>query len=223
MTAIADGSVFTLKAPTYTAVNRRRGGSRLFVYLAVDAILTMSLVAGGIAILGSHRPAFASSTTLSPLDKAMLEHSGAVKLSASALINHVSLPFHHGTRYWLGPKDGYSYTTTCINPGELAVTYYQPGQSVNDLTATHLKVAVYENEAYFDEHLQPISASTSHSLVNNRGDIITFDPTDSRAMKISQLSSGVVILISYPTPQNLSSLLADSQNVMPLPASPKMS
>ncbi|MBC7462920.1 MAG: hypothetical protein H7227_01515 [Actinobacteria bacterium] len=176
-------------------------------------ILTLALTGAGVNYAQSHGFFQDNSAYVSEHFIPMAEHSGRVGLTVIGLTNHIILPNHAGGEYWLGAKDGYSYTTSCVIPGELKVTYLPPGASPSNLTSPQLSVTAYENQKYFDLANKSYKGSFIDHATNNHGDTLSFDGETRIAMKVALFSSAEIVLVKYPSQQSVESLLADSMKL----------
>lgn len=144
----------------------------------------------------------------------MLEHAGQIELTAKNLINHVSLPRHHGSRFWLGPRNGDTYTTNCVTPGVLIVSYFGAHQSLGSGSIPFLKISAYETRAIFDQQLHPTEVNSVASTSNFRGDVLTYEESSLDKLTVKRDHSQEVITIEYSTPQTVPSMVQDSENLM---------
>jgi len=191
----------------------RRGCRHFLVYMVVDVLVTSFVVFGAISLASAHAVSHRDTHALVASEAAMLVHSGAVALDAQDLSAHVDLPIHHGSRYWLGPKNGYSYTTNCVTAGKLIVTYLKLGEAASDTSIRNLSVTAYENQALFSASLRPLSAVALHSAVNSRGDILSFDTQNMMTLSVILDATQEVVVIAYPSVQSLGSMIHDSEDL----------
>ena len=196
----------------------RHGDHHHLSQIVLGVILTLSIAGVGVNYAQARGFFQDDSAYISEHFVPMAEHSGRVGLTAFGLINHIILPNHAGGEYWLGAKDGYSYTTSCVIPGELKVTYLQPGASPSNLTSPQLSVTVYENQKYFYIANKSYTGSFRDNATNERGDTLTFDGETLISMKVALFKSDEIVLVKYPSPQSVESLLSDSMKLRPVSA-----
>ena len=155
--------------------------------------------------LGIHRPIL------------MLEHAGGIQLSASRLIDHVPLAMHAGhKRYWLGPLAGSTYTTNCVTPGILKVSYFKANQTFDNGSRPLLVITAYENRALYDRRLHPLSIDLATDIANSHGDLLNYDTASLTELTIQRNSSQEIITINYSTPQSVVSMVHDSEKLVAL-------
>lgn len=178
------------------------------IYMAIDAILSAGLVFGAIQ-LGS------TIASANP-NQVMLTHVGGVVLSDDQLASHVPLPIHKGaTRYWLGAQVGASYTTNCITPGVLKVTYLAKGQELGDGTTPLMAITAFENESLHASGLHELQDFATTTSENTRGDLLIFDDSMQK-LTISRTNSAEIVVIDYSNPQGLPKMILDSENLLAL-------
>lgn len=178
------------------------------IYLAFDAILSTALVFGVVQ--------FGTSMAGASPSQIMLTHSGGRALSAADLEAHVPLPFHHGARYWLGPIDGYTYTTNCINPGILTVQYLSPGQAVESHQKPFMTITAYEDKTFLHQGLHGLTIFQNATHTNLRGDLLLYDTNRMENVTIVRANSTEIIDIVYANAQKLDSMVKDSENLLSL-------
>jgi hypothetical protein len=192
--------------------------SHFLPFLVIDAVLTVALVGGGLRAFSAAHPAEAKNPyTLLAAQENYLKHSGAKVLNIAGLESHEPLTTEMGVHYWLGPKDGYSYTTQCTTPGQMTVTYLKPGDQLSDISIPRLSVTVFQNSIYFEQNPHPILANVEQTQVNGRGDVLNFDNASGKSLKITLAGSDEIVLIHYPTAQSAKAMLRDSELLTKIP------
>lgn len=189
----------------------------LFRTLVISVSLGVAIVGGltiwqppSLVALEGHRP------------MTMLEHSGSVLLNVSQLRNHISLPIHGNyTRYWIGPIAGDRYTTNCVTPGILKVSYFKsnqalPNQILTDGILPRVTVSAYENFAIYNIHVHAITGDSMTNSSNSLGDPLSIDTTSLARMVIGPLSTQEVITVTYSSPQTFASMVRDSEDLTKL-------
>ncbi|MEI9906679.1 MAG: hypothetical protein WDO06_01140 [Actinomycetota bacterium] len=192
-------------------------GSHYFLFLTIDALATFTIVLATMLSFSGHGVFNRSAGSLVASQKVYLEHAGATVLNVAQLESHVPLAMHSGSRYWLGARNGYSYTTKCTIPGEMTVTYLRPGETITDPINPPLSVTVYENEMFFAQAPHPLNAEAPVTMTNSRGDVLTFDAAKLVGVKVSLSASSEVVLIRYPEPTSVATMIKDSESLMKVP------
>ena len=209
-----------------TAVAKATHTGRRLRFFGLGSLLVIAFVVGFVtagphqvldalgaqanAVLGIHRPI------------TVLEDSGVVLLNETDLKNHILLPMHGiHRRYWIGPITGSRYTTNCVTPGLLIVSYIRANSTLANATLTNgvqpfVTVTAYESQAIYNSHLRPLSDDPQKIVTNSRGDVISYDPTSLTRLVIMPKGSDEVITINYSTPQSVASAIANSQKLVQL-------
>lgn len=180
----------------------------IFVHgISIGAILCAVLLTGaGVNYWASaaHRPI------------TILEHSGGVALTSEELVGHISIPGHHGNRYWLGPRPGYSYTTNCMTEGVLKVTYLAPGQMLTSGTIPKLSISAYENRMFYSNSMVNDVAAKDIAVTNARGDVITYTLGNLTRYSIDRVKSPEIIVLQYAQPKDIKAVISDSEILAPI-------
>lgn len=180
--------------------------------------LTLIAVTSFVAVLGASQ--VLSGTGLNPSHAGLIEHSGAKVLSVASLVSHVTLPMHTGSRYWIGPMDGMSYSTKCITPGLLQVSYIKEphAKSLINHPTPFLTVSIYENEKSLS-NLSPIGESHENTIARNaHGEMIIYNKGTMDELTILLSNSDEVIVLNYSSVQELAAMVKDSDQLVPLPS-----
>lgn len=187
-----------------------------FISAALGAIFTLTFAGAALGYVQSHDILGSNRVHVTESNVPMMEHSGHSVLTPSGLINHVALPMHEGSRYWLGAREGYSYTTNCVIPGEMKVTYLKTGESVSDFISPRLSVTVYENESFFNKANHSLVVAQQDHARNSRGDILSFNEKTRNYITVELFASDEIVLVKYPSQQSAKTLLADSMTLHPV-------
>ena len=176
-------------------------------YLAIDAILSVSLVLG----LGQLSSTLASAK----VQVETLTQAGAKVLSAQELIDHVPLPMHQGNRYWLGAFSGARYTTNCITPGVLKVSYLASGQALENRSTPMISITAYESQNILATEIHRPREYKERVFVNARGDALSFGDSMQK-MRIARSNSEDIVVIDYAISQPLAGMVLDSERLTAL-------
>jgi hypothetical protein len=190
--------------------SNRGHGSRRRWFFPLGTLVISGLVLGGAnmdvgSTLGIHRPI------------SMLEHAGGIQLSEARLEDHVPLAMHEGhTRYWLGALAGHTYTTNCVTPGILKVSYFRANQTLGDGSDAVITVTAYESRALYEKRLRPLPIEPPTNVENSSGDLLSYSATSLTELTIERNLSQEIITIHYSTPQSVTSMVNDSERLVAL-------
>jgi hypothetical protein len=170
-------------------------------YVLVDAVISVSLVFGGFAIVRS----------LSAPSQAQIEieDAGGVSLSADGLFRH----FQREKRvaYWLGPKAGNSYAPTGVEKDMVTITYLSDGVAgLSKINEPKLTIQTYDSEAILEAHGQGLIHTDRTWTWNSRGDEISYDIHFMDFVVVKLKNAIQMVQINYPNARSSSSMLKDS-------------
>ena len=183
--------------------------------LTLTALLSFVIVLGAFQILFGPSP--------NPSYTGLIEHSGANVMSRVTLEIHVALPEHLDWGYWIGPKDGASYSADCITRGLLQVSYIKASKtesSSNDPMPL-LTISTYENKKSLP-NLSPIGERYDNTIARNtHGDVISYNKVRMDKLIVFPANSDKVVIFNYSSAQELAAMVKDSDQLVTVPSPPK--
>lgn len=184
--------------------NYHRTHPHFLWYVLLDAVLSIGLVFGGFAIVhGIFGPS-----------KAQIENedAGAIPLTAERLFAH--LQGEKRVAYWIGPKEGYSYSPTGVEKDFVTITYLKGGESaLFNITVPNLTIQTFEDESAFNDHGPRFFSPDRTSTWNLRGDEVDYDPNLMTSVVVRFKNQIQVVQINYPSARSAATMLSDSMSL----------
>lgn len=184
-----------------------RGHPRFFLFLGIDAVLTVVLVGGGYA--------FATNNDSPHPEVHKIADSGGKALSLAEV--KMQAKKHSLTFYWIGPKGNEEFATEVDGPDSVTLRYLLDNPVKSNFPEQFLSIETYGDEEKFSRALRgPIQATPGVQTYNSRGDWVTFNRSDLTRAVIALADSSEFVILRYSTPQNEKDLLLDSEKLVPL-------
>lgn len=169
---------------------------RRYWLIALDALITMSLVFGGVAYASQ------SSRDATSLE---LMRIGAMPMTASEFMAHVHA--EGGREYWLGEMQGYGITSDERQEDVRFVSYVRSGSDPSDLGAHEITIVTYRS-SIDTQGIHQFSAGLDLSTsVTASGLIVQYDKTSMLDEVISMNGNFSKISIHYLEAQSLETLM----------------
>lgn len=156
--------------------------------MTFDAILSVSLVLGGIAIY---------SQTVGKSHEDFLKLFGALALTAEELTNVVKSQGIEA--YWLGPISGSEYTIVKSADGAIVITYLSNGKGILD---QHQKNLIFQTETDLSRKGMLVSnesRATNEFDVSVTGNTYSYDRLDPDHMLVRIKGNKSRVWVYYPT------------------------
>jgi hypothetical protein len=172
-------------------------------YLGMDAIITSVVVFFATAFVLHALPS-------QRVDADAFKHNGVMKMSASGLINHAKKG--RAVVYWVGKRDGESYTHNDFDSKKVIITYMTNGKSPIRGDMPAMAVTTYQDLATYKASLHPISSG--HLICKKiRHSIVKFEPLEPTSETITFTDRPQVIVIDYTEPQDPQVLLKNAKSL----------
>lgn len=178
---------------------------RFIWFVLANIILSPLLVYVGFQILDSHPP-----TVLN----ALMISSGSQTISAADLVTLVKS--EHKLAYWVNPVAGDSYSNNSTEEGVNSISYMPAGARPKDLSQVSLTIKTYRDMAIYNEQLQPLAGPNETVITTANGTHIEFDEGLPNRMIVSFPRKPEIIVVQYPTTQNVTTLMRDAANLRPI-------
>lgn len=172
--------------------------------IALDALLTMSLVFGGVAYASQ------SSNNATSLE---LMRVGAIPMTSSEFIEHAHA--HGGIVYWLGSMKGFGITSDERQEGVHFLSYVKDGSNPSDMAEREITIVTYHASIDSEGSHQFSARAVTSTLVTSSGRIVQYDRTSMMSEVISISGSSSKVSIHYLRAQSLQTL---EDNAMALQA-----
>lgn len=177
-----------------------RNHPHFFWFIGVDAILSIVLVVVGFQISSA-------SETSNPIEH-FLEVSGGTGISVDKLIDH--LRQDDGDAFWLGPISGMSSSAVHEVDGLEVVTYLPQGINVQKSITLGLTAETYESSGVYAAHVHALNVADTRTEVASGDMKIQYDTRALNSMTVRFTDKREIVVINYPTKQNLNVLLQDA-------------
>lgn len=164
--------------------------------IALDALVTVSLVFGGVS--------YAAQSSNNATTKELMR-IGAMPMTASEFVEHAH---SIGAReYWLGEVKGFGISSDDRAESERLVSYVRNGSNPMDLKGHGITIATYRSSIdsqVSDQFAQGVELSTS---VTASGRIVQYDKTSMMHEVVSIIGNTNQISIHYQDSQSLQTLM----------------
>lgn len=176
-----------------------------FLYLALDAIVTVAIVTGGYAIASTH--------DVTNRNSSILRELGLISLSAYSFKEEIrdrGIP-----AYWVGPGEGSRYAATFPNASTVEVKYTSGNSSSAHVVDPMIIVTTYNNP---NDHALttkgPIHAVPNITKLNALGAQITYNPSHLAHVVVNVSGSEKLVLLRFAVPQTESALVAETEKLL---------
>lgn len=186
----------------HAALSRyERSHPHFFWFLALDAALSIILVAGGYQLFLTSSPMAASDEPLG------LSVVSARALTSAAAIKNMDA-------FWLGPVTGYKYTLNDKEAGIVDI-FYLPAPSGNlDNKGYLYEVKTYQRQDVWDAHTHPIKANADVTIISvNRNISIKINKSSMKGVIATFADKPEIVAIAYPKPQTLDNMIKNVESL----------
>lgn len=177
-------------------------------FLALDAVLSIALVLGGVA--------FASQTSQTSQSSRVnqLTRVGTVAMSSIEFSNHIKV--EGILAYWLGPISGYKHTYVHNSPFVISMTYWPQDSNINIMSQSKLSVATYDNLASYSNTMHPLEDPNTARLVTANGFTVRFNEGNTAQEIVTFKGRSEIVVVSYPTRQLVTILMKTAKALRPV-------
>lgn len=182
-----------------------RAHPHFLFYLALDCLVTASVVFGGFQI----------ATAMSPKDLqlTLLENAGGKVLTLDEITEHVSA--EKKIVYWLGAKTDYTYTPNYILGDVVTIMYLPKAADLHHINHPKLSVQTYDDMNSYVSHLFGYNPppNTRITMQSTEGNTVEFDGTSMQSETVTFLDDPHVVVINYPTKQTPNTMLKNADRL----------
>ncbi|MBC7463552.1 MAG: hypothetical protein H7227_04760 [Actinobacteria bacterium] len=192
------------KREHYLRTRYHRSHPHFLLYIALDAIITLALVGGGLAVTSSNGIFERNPQTLVDL--------GLSTLTEAQLKTQVQ---QHGIdMYWVGPMGRTKYAIVVVTRDPVTVDYV----SVDAAEATAVKpfvaIQTYNDPMkYYNGVRGPLRGTPDISAINSMGNKIIYNPSQLDELTVEFTDVKKVVVIKYSTPQTIDLLFQASEKL----------
>lgn len=179
----------------------QRSHPHALLYLALDAVISVTVVVGGYQLLWSHP---------SPIETK--EQIEVAVVSSHALIARATR--ENLDAYWLGPIAGYSYTLNDQQAGIVDIFYWPESVGASDPNRFLYEVKTYKDHKTWDAHTHTILATANTSTITVKSGLsIKINRSSMKGVIATYADKKVILAIAYPKPQSLESMIKDVEGL----------
>lgn len=164
--------------------------------IAVDALLTVSIVLGGVAY---------ASQSSKDATSVELMRVGAMPMTASEFVEHVHAD--GGKEYWLGKMEGFGISSDERQENVRFLSYVRNGSDPRDLRGHEITIVTYRSSIDLDGSHQFSPGVVPSISVTASGRIVQYDKTSMMNEVVSIIGNSNKVSIHYQEAQSLETLL----------------
>lgn len=191
----------------YLRTRYHKDHPHFLLYLALDAILTVTFVGGGLAL--------ASAGGAFERDPEVLVDLGLAPVTETKLRAQAA---EHGVKmYWVGPSPATKYTSEVLNLTAVTLGYVADATTSGEIPKPYISVKTYNDPLnYLYGTRGPLRETPDEVAKNSLGNEITYNVSDLRAVSVNLADVEKVVVITFATPQTVGELIEASENLYPV-------
>ena len=184
--------------------NYHRAHPHFLAYLAVDAVISVALVAGGLhyfgpLVWGSH-------------ERFMIEHPGIMPAPVDRFMDYMTGE-EEGNIFWIGPSEGHKYTVETVNHRFHRISYFLSNAYSTPKDQPQLTITTYVNNKTFMNDIRPLLGTQTEKRMLSGGNTIEFASKSPKSGIISFPTRSEIVAIDFRTVQSKESLLATAEKL----------
>lgn len=178
--------------------NYHRTHPHFLIYLAIDAIITVSLITTGFHYFGP------------PIgiqhERFMLEHPGIVPAPVDNFLDYMTR--EEAGIFWIGPREGNKYTIETVNHKFHRIAYFLNNAYSTPLDQPKLTVTTYINQKTFLEGVRELIGSQTEKRLLSGGNTIEFATKSPKSAVITFPTRPEIVAIDFQTTESKEALIA---------------
>lgn len=178
---------------------------RFLRFLLLNIIVVPILIYAAFLISGSHPPEL--------VDEAMIS-SGAQAMSANNLVALVKSG--NQLAYWINPVPGDTYANNSTKNGVDSISYIPAGAKTEDGSGVTTTINTYKDISVYNAELQPLAGAGEMTIPTATGVTVEYNVNTPNRMIVSFAHKPEIVVINYPSKQDVSTLLRDAENLVPI-------
>lgn len=178
--------------------NYHRSHPHFLIYLAADAIITVSLVATGFHYFGPQN--------WTQHERFMLNHPGIVPAPVDKFLDYMTRE-EEGI-FWIGPREGNKYTVETVNHKFHRISYFLKNAYSTPLDQPQLTVTTYINQRTFLQDVRILLGSQTEKRLLSGGNTIEFVAKSPKSAVITFPTRSQIVAIDFQTTESKEALLA---------------
>lgn len=183
--------------------NYQRTHPHFLIYLAADAIITVSLVATGFHYFG---PQIWKSH-----ESFMIAHPGIIPAPVDKFLDYMT-----GERkdiFWIGPREGNRYTIENVNHKFHRISYFLENAYSTPLGQPQLTVATYIDQKTFLRDVHILLGSQTEKRLLGSGNTIEFVAKSPKTGVVTFPDRSEIVSINFQTTESKEGLLAAAEKL----------
>jgi len=173
-------------------------------YLAVDAVISVAIVAGGLhyfgpLVWGSH-------------ERFMIEHPGIMPAPVDRFMDYMTGE-EEGNIFWIGPSDAHEYTVETVNHKFHRISYFLSNASSSPKDQPQFTITTYINKETFINDVRSLLGAQTEKRMLSGGNTIEFASKSPRSGIITFPTRSEIVAIDFQTTQPKEHLLAMAEKL----------
>ena len=173
--------------------------------ILITAIVGSLLTFTGLQVADSHAPASSHQVAVA---------SGTQTMSAMELVQSVNA--ENRNVYWLGSKQGDSYSNSSSADGVDQITYHPEGSDISNLNQFDLIVGTYHDSSIYDAHPHPYLGGNGRTITLTSGALVSYNASSPDQAVVRFPNKSQVVVLNYPAVQSVPNMINDAQNLVPI-------
>lgn len=170
--------------------------------IALDALLTVSIVFGGVA--------YASQTSKNATSVELMR-VGAMPMTTSEFLEHMHAD--GGREYWLGDMEGFGISSDERQKRVRFLSYVRNGSDPTDLRGHEITIVTYRSSIDVDGSRQFSPGVEPSISVTASGRVVQYDKTSMMSEVVSMTGSSSKVSIHYQEAQSLETLMTNAMGL----------
>lgn len=188
-----------LRKGELVALGYIREHPRRNLLIALDALITVSIVFGGVAY---------ASQSSNDATSVELMRVGAMPMTSSEFIEHALA--HGGRVYWLGKMEGYGISSDVREENVHFLSYVRDGSDPRDLRGREITIVTYRSSIDMEGSHQFAGGAVTSTFVTASGRIVQYDKTTMMDQLVSEIGNSNKVSIHYLGAQSLQTMEANA-------------
>lgn len=178
--------------------NYHRSHPHFLIYMAADAIITVSLIATGFHYFGPQ--------IWENHERFMIAHPGIVPAPIDKFLDYVTR--EEAGIFWVGPLEGVQYSIDTENHKLHRIKYFPLSAGATAAAQPSLTVTTYKDKQTFSGDLRLLLSSQTEKRLLSGGGAIEFESESPRSAIITFPTRPEIVAIDFNEIQSVESLLA---------------
>ena len=183
--------------------NYHRAHPHFLIYIAADAIITVSLVATGFHYFGPQ--------DWEGREKFMIEHPGIVPAPVDRFLDYMAR--EETGIYWIGPQEKSRYTIETVSHVIHRISYFSKFAESLAEDQPQVTVTTYPDQQTFVNDVRPLMGPQTEKRMLSGGNTIEFASKSPNSAIITFPTRSEIVAIDFRTTQSKEYLLAAAEKL----------